>query len=224
VNLYIDRQITAAETAELEAEIQSNPRRRAIYRQYCKMHRATTLVYESFRASAPEQQTAAGAGTIAHFEKSRRTGGSPWKYYAGGLAAAACLAIVFVQLNSTQAPEASLAASAPVLPATKVAVVPRVPAPPATPVAEPKAGLVSLRNNVGPEADYQAALTALRLRTEEPRAFANGPVQPSRTPSLFDDGVFDPQQVLPANTQRVFRSKQAPEQQQAEFTAFQFQR
>ncbi len=53
VNLYIDRQISAAETAELEAEIQGNPRRRAIYKQYCQMHRATTLVYESFRAQAP---------------------------------------------------------------------------------------------------------------------------------------------------------------------------
>ena len=33
LNLYIDRQITVAETAELEAEIQQNPKRQAVYRQ-----------------------------------------------------------------------------------------------------------------------------------------------------------------------------------------------
>ena len=52
VNLYIDRQITAAETAELEAEMQSNPQRRAVYRQYCRLHSATKQVYHSFRADA----------------------------------------------------------------------------------------------------------------------------------------------------------------------------
>ena len=52
LNLYVDRQISPAETAELEAEIQSSPRRQKIYREYCQMHRATKLVYESFRHSA----------------------------------------------------------------------------------------------------------------------------------------------------------------------------
>ncbi len=216
VNLYIDRQITAAETAELEAEIQSNPRRRAIYRQYCKMHRATTLVYESFRANAPAQQTAAttGEGTIARFERDRRT---HWGYYAGGLAAAACLALVFAQLNARKTVEADSLAKTESLPAVQVVV-----APPRTMAAEPvamvpKAGLVSLRNNVVTEQDYAA------LRQEEERAFSNGQIQPGRLPSLFDDGVFETRQVMPLNNQRVYRSRQSPAQQ-AEFTAFQFQR
>ena len=34
LNLYIDRQITVAETTELEAEIQQNPKRQAVYRQH----------------------------------------------------------------------------------------------------------------------------------------------------------------------------------------------
>ncbi|MFA5112314.1 MAG: hypothetical protein WC443_12960, partial [Desulfobaccales bacterium] len=118
VNLYIDRQITAAETAELEAEIQSNPRHRAIYRQYCQMHRATTLVYESFRAGAPAQEAAAGEGTIARFERDRR---AHWGYYAGGLAAAACLALVFAQLNIRNTAEADLLARTESLPAVQVA-------------------------------------------------------------------------------------------------------
>lgn len=218
VNLYIDRQITAAETAELEAEIQSNPRHRAIYRQYCQMHRATTLVYESFRAGAPAQETAAGEGTIARFERDRRT---HWGYYAGGLAAAACLALVFVQLNSRNTVGADVLAKTDSLPAVQVAAsAPRAAVvPPA--VVEPKAGLVSLRNNVVTEPDYVALLTT--LRQEEARAFANGQLQPGQLPSLFDDGVFESRQVLPLNNQRVYRSRQTPTQQ-AEFTAFQFQR
>jgi len=220
VNLYIDRQITAAETAELEAEIQSNPRHRAIYRQYCQMHRATTLVYESFRADAPAQQApaAAGEGTIARFERDRRT---HWGYYAGGLAAAACLALVFVQLNTRNAVEADVLAKAESLPAVQAtegalrsdAIAPVV-------TVAPKAGLVSLRDNVVTEQDYVALLTALR---QEERAFSNGQIQSDQLPSLFDDGVFESRQVMPMNNQRVYRSRQSPAQQ-AEFTAFQFQR
>jgi hypothetical protein len=61
------------------------------------------------------------------------------------------------------------------------------------------------------------------LRQEDQRTFASSQLQPGRMQSLFDDGVFDTRQVLPANNQRVFRGKQAPTQP-AEFTAFQFQR
>ena len=57
LNLYIDRQITVDETAELEAEIQGSPQRQAVYRQYCQIHAATKVVYESFRAGADENGT-----------------------------------------------------------------------------------------------------------------------------------------------------------------------
>ncbi|MDI1320746.1 MAG: hypothetical protein PSW75_11235 [bacterium] len=212
VNLYIDRQITAAETAELEAEIQSNPRRRAIYQQYCQMHRATTLVYESFRANAPETQTAGGEGTIAHFERERRT---PWSYYAAGLAAAAGVALVFVQLNARKAADANLLAKSDSLPAVQVAAA-QPHAVVGAPAVEPMAGLVSLRNSAATEQDYAVMLTA--MRQEEQRAFASG-----QRSSLFDDDVFGSPQVMPVGNPRVFRSKQSPAQQ-AEFTAFQFQR
>jgi hypothetical protein len=221
VNLYVDRQITAAETAELEAEIQSNPRRRAIYRQYCRMHRATKLVFESFRANAPEQAAvaAAGQGTIARFERERRT---HWGYYAAAFAAAACLALVFVQLNSRKAAEAGLLAKAETLPPVKV--VTAAPRPVAAPVAaDPKAVPGSLRSKAAAEQDYAAMLAV--LRQEEQRAFASDAVQTGRLPSLFDDGVFEPQQVLPLNNPRVFRSKYAPAQPaDAKAVSFQFQR
>lgn len=220
VNLYIDRQISAAETAELEAEIQASPQRRAVYRQYCQLHSATKQVYESFRTSA-EPQTRVPAGRVINADFSRRPRAN-WIHYAGGLAAAACLAVVFVRYNSGSAPATNELAQAATTPAVQVATV-TPPAPVASErvAAAPAATLVSLQDHVSAEPDYAAMLAA--LRREEQRAFANGEIQSSRLPSLFDDGVFDARQFAPASNQRTFRGKQTPAQQ-AEFTAFQFQR
>lgn len=223
VNLYIDRQITAAETAELEGEIQGNPRRRAEYKQYCQIHRASTLVYESFRAQAPQQSVAPSSaqGSIAQFETGRRHRRFRWSYYAGGLAAAACLGLVFGRLNSKPNTEINLLAKND-LPASIVTHHEmRVGAAPERSLAEPQVGLVSLRNNTTTEPEYAALLAA--LRQEEERAYADSQIRSGRLTSLFEDGVFDSQQVMPAQSQRTFRGKQIPAQQ-AEFTAFQFQR
>jgi hypothetical protein len=219
LNLYIDRQITTAETAELEAEIQNNPKRQAVYRQYCQIHSATKLVYESFRAGAAEQPaTAVPTGrpaTIELFENRRRTN---WAYYAGGLAAAACLALVFVRSH----PSAPLAAPTTVAAVKAQPAVVAVAAPvvvaqaPAAPVAEAKPGLISLRNaNANP--DYSSMLAALREQDEA--IAANERHQSGRVQSLFADNMFESKQSpVTAPEQRTLR------QQTAEFTAFQFQR
>jgi hypothetical protein len=215
VNLYIDRQITAEETAELEAEMQANPKRRAVYHQYCQLHSATKQVYAGFRAHASEPQAGAPAGRVVRAEFARPSR-SHWVHYAGGLAAAACLAVVLVRYNAnSQTPETMVAETARE-PATPVASAPAVVTAPM-----PAAATGRLENGLATEPDYSALLTA--LRQEDQRAFAAGQLPPARLPSLFDDGVFETRQVLPANNQRVFRGKQAPAQP-AEFTAFQFQR
>jgi hypothetical protein len=220
VNLYIDRQITTAETAELESEIQGNPRRRAVYRQYCQMHRATNLVYDSFRAQANGQAAleSTARGTIAQFENRQRGRRHRWVSYAGGLAAAACIAFVLVRNHSQPAPDSSLAQTAKPQPVTVAATVqPTVQ--PAALANEPvrlKIGPASLRNVSEP--DYSALLAAWRQAEQR-----NAQISSGRTPSLFDDGVFDGQQVMAPAVQRTFRSQQTPAQQ-AEFTAFQFQR
>lgn len=212
VNLYIDRQITAAETAELEAEMQGNPRRRAVYRQYCHLHRATKQVYDRFRANAADPQATAPAGRagIAAFENRPR---SNWIHYVGGLAAAACLAMVFIRYNSISPPPADMQAGVEPKPAAQVATVPAVTAP--TP------SLSSLRSQNAAESDFPALLAT--LHPDEPRSFSSTESQSYRLPSLFDDGVFEVRPVLPASGQRIFRGKQTPAPQ-AEFTAFQFQR
>ena len=219
VNLYVDRQITSAETAELEAEMQASPARRAIYHQYCQMQKATTVVYESFRSDAPAHEAGAtpNLAPIARFEGRKSARRPQWAYYAGGLAAA-CAAFVFIQMNAGRTAEVPVAVTAPkVAPVAVVAVQPA----PARPAAEPSTGLVSLRNNLATAQDYAAMVAA--LRQEEQRAYANSQAQPVRVQSLFEDGVFDPQNVTVVTGQRTFRGKQAPVQQ-AEFTAFQFQR
>ncbi len=222
LNLYIDRQITAEETAELEAEIQHDPARQAVYHQYCKIHTATKLVYESFRAGASEQPAAGAsrAATIELFESRRRR--SYWGYYAGGLAAAACLALVFVRQVSPSASHAPLLAAAP---KPAVVVTPSTTPQPAAPVREiaatdPVNNPISLRNSAA-NPDYSALLVALREQDEE-RALTER-WQANRSPSLFDDNLFEAKAGFPANEPRTTRTRNTPSQQ-AEFTAFQFQR
>jgi hypothetical protein len=220
LNLYIDRQITAEETAELEAEIQSSPQRQAVYRQYCQIHSATKLVYQSFRASAtdPVVTPSGRPATIEQFEQRRRVS---WVHYAGGFAAAAaCAALLFVRHNATptvEAPVASLQTVA-VAPAPTAAITPAVAS--ATAVVMPAApkNLISLRNT-SPSPDYSAMLVALREQDEE-RVLAER-WQTTRSQSLFDDNLFDAKHTLPASARPV---ESRPQNSQAEFTAFQFQR
>jgi hypothetical protein len=209
VNLYIDRQITAEETAELEAEMQANPRRRAVYKQYCQLHTATKQVYTGFRTQSPIPSADAPAGRVirTEFAKRRRL---HWIHYAGGVAAAACLAIAFVRYNAGS--PANLGAES--LPAVvQVATV----TPPAPAVTTAATTVVPV-TKAAAEPNYSELVKA--LRQEEQRAFAAGQLQTARLPSLFDDGVFEARPVFPATNPRVFRGKQTPE---AQFTAFEFQ-
>ena len=222
LNLYVDRQISPAETAELEAEIQSSPRRQKVYREYCQMHRATKLVYESFRHHAGENesaQLAKGGAAITRIEHGQRHRQSRWAYYAGGLAAAACLTFVVARVNFS--PNAEIAAATETVPAMQVTSAPVAPQSAAV-ATETRGGLVSLRNALADETDYPALLAALR---QQERALAASQFSTGRLQPLFDDGVFDNRQVLPQGSQRVFRGRGATNQQPAaEFTAFQFQR
>jgi hypothetical protein len=224
LNLYIDRQITVAETAELEAEIQQNPSRQAVYRQYCQIHAASKLVYDSFRAEATEQPALRPdrAGVVELFETKQRR--KHILFYAAGGLAAACLALVFVRYNAAPAAVAPLAS-------VQATVRPAVVPPAATAVAaaptsvktgEPAVGLVSLRNSVTSSPDYSAMLAALREQDEE-RAIAATGHFPNRVQSLFDDGLFNANRVVPVQDPRLFRIQQT-QAQQAETTIFQFQR
>jgi hypothetical protein len=221
VNLYVDRQISPDEQAELELEIQSNPRRRQVYLQYCRMHRATKLVYESFRVNAEDGAAtpARRPATIANLESRLRRRRARWLYASGGLAAAACLALVFARLSfpsgGESAEQFTAARTTPAAPAVAVAA----PAPTSAETAreESRAGLANLRQSIFAEADYAAMVATLRAEQER---LLNAPA-PARL-SLFEDGVFDERATLgrgqlPLNPRR-------PQRPNTEFTAFQFQR
>jgi len=224
LNLYIDRQITVAETAELEAEIQQNPKRQSVYRQYCQIHAATKLVYDSFRVNATEQPVlpTERAGVVELFETKRRR--NHFAYYAAaGFAAAACLTLVFVRHNSVPISAESMVAAKTEArtPVVRPAVVEVAAVAPGL-KAEPAAGPVSLRNSVANTPDYSAMLAALREQDEE-RALASGRQPAGRGNSLFDDGLFNANRAAPLVEPRLFRIQQT-QAQQVESTIFQFQR
>ncbi len=124
LNLYLDHEISPADAARLEAEVQGNPARRRVYQQYCRMQKACTLLAQDFAttpAASPDE-----ARKVVAFEP-RRASWGPGLFAVGGLvAAAACVAVIFV--NRPAAPTESapaapaFAAVAPV--ETKVVVAP----------------------------------------------------------------------------------------------------
>ncbi len=109
LNLYVDHQISASDAALLEAEIQRNPERRKIYREYCQMQKACAILAENFRP-----QTQPSGGQVVEFP-SRRSRWNAATYVMGAMAAAACVALVVVNRNglaesgSTQSPAAMAA-------------------------------------------------------------------------------------------------------------------
>ena len=136
LNLYVDHQISEADAALLEAEIQKKPERRKVYRQYCQMQKACVMLADNFRTEAP-----AVGKTVAFAPIRRRF--APVAYAMGAVAAAACITLVMTNrtrpdsavLASTQAsaPVAEIAAqTAPVELVTEPVVLPaRVPLQPA---------------------------------------------------------------------------------------------
>jgi hypothetical protein len=232
LNLYIDRQISSEEAALLEEEILHNPRHRRIYHQYCKMHRACTLVLENIRAPAdPAGGVEEVAGRVVDFAPRARR--PVWGYYAAGLAAAACVALVAVQVllrpdyNSARG---SLVTA------------------PAASLASAQTGLVKTAAPV--HMDAAASPVSLRIGSLNPRpplVFSPGNL-PGKTPLVvvkspaapavpllppvyvspltlrpsIEQFVFE-QPPLTSGSPKVYRNRQQMDRQ-TEMTAFQFQR
>ncbi len=224
LNLYIDQQISPEEAAALEQEILRDARRRRIYRQYCQMHRACSVVFENFRSQA-DPATPAGE-MIELGAKPRRFA---WGYYAAGLAAAACVAFVAMQAFLRPAPPAA----ARPLAARPAAVSPGVTVAAAVPV----------RLNVPPSGgsgQVTAAFVAQRLAVFSPTGPQTGVSlvivagrDPSRAPSTAEAA---PRSLRPSIEQFVFEQSSPGNDNlptlrirpttdaQAEMTAYQFQR
>jgi hypothetical protein len=89
LNLYLDHEITAEDSARLEAEVLRDPQRRHLYRQYCQLQKACVTLAEQARESAPAEEILA-----ATFAPRPVWSGGLWA--AGALAAAACAGFVLL--------------------------------------------------------------------------------------------------------------------------------
>lgn len=114
LNLYLDHEISAADAARLEAEVQGNPARRKVYQQYCRMQKACKRFATDFATEPADARDAAQWGAekkivafdAARAEAARRARAGSF-YTAGAFAAAAaCVAIIFVG-HSRQTAEAA---------------------------------------------------------------------------------------------------------------------
>lgn len=128
LNLYVDRETTPAEAAELEAEVERSAARRRVFDQYCRLDRACTIVLSRSEAvPAPRLAEALADGDRAEAEFPVQSGGRGRFVFLGGmLAAAAAIAVVFYDRAATPAPVMN---PAPTQPAVQVAKVPSSPVP-----------------------------------------------------------------------------------------------
>jgi len=124
LNLYLDHEISPADAVRLEAEIRGNLERRRVYLQYCRMQQACKAIAADFTA---DETGAAASGerkvvAFAPAAPASRLRRAPLSYALGAVAAAACVALVFVSRRSPEAvpgpvqPAAEIASTVPVPP------------------------------------------------------------------------------------------------------------
>jgi anti-sigma factor RsiW len=120
LNLYLDHEISPAESARLEAEVTRSPERLRLYRQYCRMQKACVELAERSHEEAPAQDALAAA-----FAPRSARSGLAGLWTTGLMAAAAGIAIITISHRSAVAPSGSsvtpsgpsVAQSAPAVPA-----------------------------------------------------------------------------------------------------------
>ena len=130
LNLYLDHEISAADAVRLEAEVQNNPARCRVYQQYCRMQKACKLLTADLQgeavtaASSVEKKVIPFDPAAAAAEAGRRRK-MGMVYTFGTLAAAACVALIFVN----RADRSSSVTREPTVQVAPAAPKPAVPAP-----------------------------------------------------------------------------------------------
>jgi anti-sigma factor RsiW len=234
LNLYIDQEISPAEAELLEEEIQRDPARRRVYLQYCRMHRASAVLFESFRSESmpaggqlAEAARAAAEKVVAFPPLSPRRS-SRWVYAAGLVAAAACVAFVLVRrsaVDHTRPNDGTLVTQAVTAPARSVtappaAVTPETFIPAVAPMTRREFTPVFVARSLTPPETPNAAalLAANRITLEWMQRIQLSPVQ---NPAL-ENLVFETQPTLQQD-QRTYRSS-LPVQGNVDKVSFEFQR
>jgi anti-sigma factor RsiW len=184
LNLYLDHEISAADAARLEAEVQGSPERRRVYQEYCRMQKACTMLAKDFvDQSAPAE---ARDRKVVAFEQAPRSSWGPGIFAVGGLAAvAACVAVMIVKRPaiepaSSGAGSTSETVAANQAPATGAAIVPeaRVVVPASTGLVMNSEISRTVSMPVSRRSDLQPAIATHALFLS-----ANGTVATSQAPS-----------------------------------------
>ncbi|OAM87103.1 hypothetical protein OH491_00915 [Termitidicoccus mucosus] len=108
LNLYVDHQLAPSETVELETELKSNQARYRTYLQYAHMQKACSILFETERCNAPSASILARAMAKADRRIEHPAGArTVWPrglFAFGGLAVAACVAVVLVRFGGGPSP------------------------------------------------------------------------------------------------------------------------
>jgi anti-sigma factor RsiW len=212
LNLYLDQHISPEDSALLEAEINRDPKRMQLYRQYCRMHKACSQMADSYRENAPARRPL----VLEHRQRRGVT-----LYATGLIAAAACIALVLVTMPATDtgSPEMTvqLESSGPAVVSSDIPVAP-VPVLPALSLRDRELQTVFSTRALAQLGENSASETLLTVG----QGRLDWLTDLQATPLQFDLGAFEPINTDSQET-RTFRSHR-PFQGNVELTAFQFQR
>jgi len=228
LNLYLDHEITAADAARLEGEVQSNPQRRQFYRQYCQMQKACKVLAADFRTEA----TPAGDKKVVAFEVAGSSRSRGVYIFGAVAAAAACVALVFVSRGALKSVPASEGGTGPVaVQSTRVLPTARIAAdvsPAVTKLAPANSGGLVQRSMLVNDPFLLAgrANDAEFTRVGQPNeqlawigALQIAPV-PQRVP--IETLRFEPQSTILPQDSRGLANRPGPADATAEMTAFRF--
>jgi hypothetical protein len=227
LNLYLDHEISAADAARLETEVQGNPARRRIYQEYCHMQKACTILSDKYATEAAELTEPKVVAFDAAAERRARMG----NFYVFGAitAAAACVAIIFVGHSRKEANELAGA------PASSVKNEPK-PAAPAidnsraiastvstTPSRRIGAGLNAGSLSLSSNAQANAMRNAVSEQTDAQFSWiSNTKLAPLPQQIPIDQLRFDSQPAVIRTESRTFGNQPLPSD--IERTAFRFQK
>lgn len=220
LNLYLDHEIPVEDAARLEAEVQRNPARYRVYREYCQMHKACALLSPAHAGEIP---------AVAAFESPSQAWGNP--FALGGLmAAAAAVAFVFLNHGPSAAPTSGgsgvVAENAMAAPASSDRAIPVD-----SPAPRSIGPTVTVSLPLG-RSDYQPALATQTLRWNTSEVAAP-PVQDARfnwietlqlasVPQVPADALRFETKTIQKDGQRSFGSGRL--EGPTEYNAIQFQR
>ena len=205
LNLYVDREVSAEDALLLEAEVATNPRRRKVYDQYCRMQRACSMLSSEL------------AGKSADLERSVVAFPSPsiWRSVPlmVTLAAAACIvAVIDVRQRSAASVRVADAAQAPRTLASTVDL-------PASRAAMEPVYLAKLSSSQPAQ-----GFTAIDTSSQDNQfSWIAGIHMTPVFPSANSDYISDPRSALQAAGPGAMQGAVAP-QEPVEMTAFRFQR